>query len=156
MWFSAPAGDIGSAGGGGGVGAAPVAGGGACAVGPAIPPIAAAPNAVAVAGAAGAIVPVVSPVPALNLPNLPCPRRPDIGHEGRHITLRANHFQISMPRGHVHHYEVLIQPDKCPRKVRIMPQGLNSSCIFIVCISKEIIYSNGIARPFNLSNNIFA
>lgn len=118
MCFSAPAGDIGGAGGGGVVAAAPVAVGGACA-GPAIPPIAAAPNAVAVAAAAGAIVPVGSPVPALNLPNLPCPRRPDIGHEGRHITLRANHFQISMPRGHVHHYEVLIVPDKCPRKVRI-------------------------------------
>ncbi|KOB76404.1 Protein argonaute [Operophtera brumata] len=109
----APPGDIS----GGSVGAAPVSSGAACAVGPAIPPIATAPN--AVASVAGAIVPVVSPVnvPAINLPNLPCPRRPDIGHEGRHITLRANHFQISMPRGHVHHYEVLIQPDKCPRKV---------------------------------------
>ncbi len=31
--------------------------------------------------------------------------------------LRANHFQISMPRGHIHHYMVSIQPDKCPRKV---------------------------------------
>lgn len=121
---AAPPGDICGAGGGGGAAAAPVASGGACAVGPAIPPIAAAPNAVAVAGVAGAIVPVVSPPPALNLPNLPCPRRPDIGHEGRHITLRANHFQITMPRGHVHHYEVLIQPDKCPRKVKIYLQKL--------------------------------
>lgn len=46
-----------------------------------------------------------------------CPRRPNLGREGRPIVLRANHFQISMPRGFVHHYEVTIQPDKCPRKV---------------------------------------
>ena len=31
--------------------------------------------------------------------------------------LRANHFQISMPRGYIHHYIISIQPDKCPRKV---------------------------------------
>ena len=31
--------------------------------------------------------------------------------------LRANHFQISMPRGYIHHYHVSITPDKCPRKV---------------------------------------
>ena len=30
---------------------------------------------------------------------------------------RANHFQISMPRGYIHHYHVSITPDKCPRKV---------------------------------------
>lgn len=46
-----------------------------------------------------------------------CPRRPNLGREGRPIVLRANHFQITMPRGFVHHYEVSIQPDKCPRKV---------------------------------------
>lgn len=46
-----------------------------------------------------------------------CPRRPNIGREGRQITLRANHFQITMPRGYVHHYDINIQPDKCPRKV---------------------------------------
>lgn len=46
-----------------------------------------------------------------------CPRRPNIGREGRPIGLRANHFQISMPRGYVHHYDISIQPDKCPRKV---------------------------------------
>ncbi|KAG7176231.1 argonaute 2-like 1, partial [Homarus americanus] len=44
------------------------------------------------------------------------PRRPNLGREGRPITLRANHFQISMPRGYIHHYDVSIQPDKCPRK----------------------------------------
>lgn len=46
-----------------------------------------------------------------------CPRRPNLGREGRPIVLRANHFQISMPRGYVHHYDINIQPDKCPRKV---------------------------------------
>jgi eukaryotic translation initiation factor 2C len=46
-----------------------------------------------------------------------CPRRPNIGREGRIIGLRANHFQITMPRGFVHHYDINIQPDKCPRKV---------------------------------------
>lgn len=46
-----------------------------------------------------------------------CPRRPNIGREGKAIALRANHFQISMPRGFIQHYTVNIQPDKCPRKV---------------------------------------
>lgn len=45
------------------------------------------------------------------------PRRPNLGREGKQITLRANHFQITMPRGYIHHYDVSIQPDKCPRKV---------------------------------------
>lgn len=52
-----------------------------------------------------------------DLPTFVAPRRPNLGREGRMITLRANHFQISMPRGYVHHYDVSIQPDKCPRKV---------------------------------------
>ncbi|XP_047533189.1 protein argonaute-2 isoform X1 [Vanessa atalanta] len=62
---------------------------------------------------------LVSPAapPPPELPVLTCPRRPNLGHEGRPIMLRANHFQISMPRGFVHHYDVNIQPDKCPRKV---------------------------------------
>ncbi|XP_076246851.1 protein argonaute-1 isoform X2 [Calliopsis andreniformis] len=51
------------------------------------------------------------------LPTFSCPRRPDIGREGRTIMLKANHFQITMPRGYVHHYDINIQPDKCPRKV---------------------------------------
>lgn len=50
-------------------------------------------------------------------PHFQCPRRPNLGREGRPIGLKANHFQISMPRGFVHHYDVTIQPDKCPRKV---------------------------------------
>ncbi|XP_026759206.1 protein argonaute-2 isoform X2 [Galleria mellonella] len=66
-------------------------------------------------GAIGLVSPVAVPPP--DLPVLTCPRRPNLGHEGRPIMLRANHFQITMPRGFVHHYDVNIQPDKCPRKV---------------------------------------
>ncbi len=46
-----------------------------------------------------------------------CPRRPNIGREGRPIILRANHVQVNMPRGYIHHYHIAISPDKCPRKV---------------------------------------
>ncbi|KAJ0182438.1 hypothetical protein K1T71_001807 [Dendrolimus kikuchii] len=67
------------------------------------------------AGPMALVSPSAAPPP--DLPVLTCPRRPNLGHEGRPITLRANHFQISMPRGFVHHYDVNIQPDKCPRKV---------------------------------------
>ncbi|XP_063702172.1 protein argonaute-2 isoform X1 [Culicoides brevitarsis] len=62
----------------------------------------------------------VVPVTTTATPDLPvftCPRRPNLGREGRPILLRANHFQITMPRGFVHHYDINIQPDKCPRKV---------------------------------------
>lgn len=60
------------------------------------------------------------PQPVQPTPELPvfvCPRRPNQGVEGRPIMLRANHFQINMPRGVIHHYDITIQPDKCPRKV---------------------------------------
>lgn len=50
-------------------------------------------------------------------PIFKCPRRPNLGREGRAILLRANHFQISMPRGFIHHYQISIVPDKCPRRV---------------------------------------
>lgn len=83
------------------------------------------------AGAAGSLA-LVSPSvpPPPDLPVLTCPRRPNLGHEGRPIMLRANHFQISMPRGFVHHYDVTIQPDKCPRKV-------SSSCYFSITTDAE-------------------
>lgn len=45
------------------------------------------------------------------------PSRPNLGLKGCPIVLRANHFQISMPRGFVHHYNIYIQPDNCPRMV---------------------------------------
>ncbi|XP_028178181.1 protein argonaute-2 [Ostrinia furnacalis] len=72
-------------------------------------------GAAAAAGPISLVSPAAAPPP--DLPVLTCPRRPNLGHEGRPIMLRANHFQISMPRGYVHHYDVNIQPDKCPRKV---------------------------------------
>ncbi|KAH6927757.1 hypothetical protein HPB50_007766 [Hyalomma asiaticum] len=111
-------------GGGGGPGGAPRApppvtpvgtvaplGGGPVPLGPPAP----APPAV-VGAAAGALGPPELPV-AVALPQFTCPRRPNVGTEGRPILLRANHFQISMPRGFLHHYDVTITPDKCPRKV---------------------------------------
>lgn len=55
--------------------------------------------------------------PSPEQPLFMCPRRPNIGREGRAIPLRANHFQITMPRGYIHHYHISITPDKCPRKV---------------------------------------
>ncbi|PSN44296.1 Protein argonaute-2 [Blattella germanica] len=78
------------------------------------------PGAVAVPPGAMGLVPPQQPHQPPQPPELPmfnCPRRPNLGREGRPIVLRANHFQISMPRGFVHHYDINIQPDKCPRKV---------------------------------------
>eukprot|EP00094_Tigriopus_californicus_P002468 TCALIF_02385-PA protein Name:"Similar to Ago2 Protein argonaute-2 (Mus musculus)" AED:0.07 eAED:0.07 QI:0/0/0/0.5/1/1/2/0/1061 len=57
------------------------------------------------------------PGPNPDGPVFVCPRRPNLGRDGRPILLRANHFQITMPRGFISHYHVSIQPDKCPRKV---------------------------------------
>ncbi|KAI0990300.1 hypothetical protein GJ496_004363 [Pomphorhynchus laevis] len=45
------------------------------------------------------------------------PLRPGFGKEGRIIPLRANHFSIRVPRIKVHHYEVIIDPDKCPKRI---------------------------------------
>ncbi|KFD52616.1 hypothetical protein M514_06463 [Trichuris suis] len=45
------------------------------------------------------------------------PRRPNQGIEGRPIVLRANHFQVRIPGGFIHHYDVSISPEKCPRRV---------------------------------------
>ncbi|KAH7948294.1 hypothetical protein HPB52_020264 [Rhipicephalus sanguineus] len=115
-----------SGGGGGGPGGAPRApppvtpvgavtplGGGPVPLGPPAP--APAPVAAAASGALGPAEMVVAA--AVALPQFSCPRRPNVGTEGRPILLRANHFQISMPRGFLHHYDVTITPDKCPRKV---------------------------------------
>ncbi|XP_037579108.1 protein argonaute-2-like [Dermacentor silvarum] len=113
-------------GGGGGPGGAPRApppvtpvgtvaplGGGPVPLGPAPP--ATTPVATVTAGALGPTEMAVAAAAAL--PQFSCPRRPNVGTEGRPILLRANHFQISMPRGFLHHYDVTITPDKCPRKV---------------------------------------
>ena len=70
------------------------------------------------------------------IPSVPmefsCPRRPNVGTEGRQIALRANHFQLHVPRGFIHHYDISIQPDKCPRRVNrdiieTMVQGYSHS-----------------------------
>ncbi|XP_037914677.1 protein argonaute-2 isoform X3 [Hermetia illucens] len=72
-------------------------------------------SAVASASALGVVSATLPAQP--ELPVFTCPRRPNLGREGRPIVLRANHFQVTMPRGFVHHYDINIQPDKCPRKV---------------------------------------
>jgi eukaryotic translation initiation factor 2C len=72
-------------------------------------------TAVAVVGATSTALATVPPT--TDPPVFQCPRRPNLGREGRPIGLKANHFQVTMPRGFVHHYDVSIQPDKCPRKV---------------------------------------
>uniref|UniRef100_A0A5K3FNC3 Protein argonaute-1 n=1 Tax=Mesocestoides corti TaxID=53468 RepID=A0A5K3FNC3_MESCO len=45
------------------------------------------------------------------------PPRPGRGTEGRPIALKANHFEIKVPKGFLHHYDVVISPEKCPRRV---------------------------------------
>lgn len=45
------------------------------------------------------------------------PPRPDFGREGRSIKLRANHFAIRIPPILIQHYDLNIQPDKCPKRV---------------------------------------
>merc|ERR1719422_1414325 len=75
------------------------------------------PGATSLGGSTTVGTPTTGLPPSPETPLFVCPRRPNIGRDGRPITLRANHFQISMPRGYIHHYAVNIQPDKCPRKV---------------------------------------
>lgn len=70
-----------------------------------------------------------------SVPTFVSPRRPDFGVNGYHIQLRANHFQITMPRGFLHHYDVSIQPEKCPRKI-------NREIIEIMVQSYKKIFSN--------------
>lgn len=65
----------------------------------------------------GALVPSSNSLPQQLVPQFQCPKRPNHGNDGRPIALRANHFQVSIPGGTIHHYQIDIQPDKCPRKV---------------------------------------
>ncbi|GIX82234.1 protein argonaute-2 [Caerostris extrusa] len=55
--------------------------------------------------------------PPPDLPTFVCPRRPNLGTEGRPILLRANHFEIRMPRGYLHHYDVTITPTSVLEKL---------------------------------------
>lgn len=91
--------------------------------GPSGTPLGTTSTAVALPGTTGTVAAVSPPVEP---PVFQCPRRPNLGREGRPIGLKANHFQITMPRGFVHHYDVNIQPDKCPRKVRFRHNQLSS------------------------------
>ncbi|XP_021356158.1 protein argonaute-2-like isoform X11 [Mizuhopecten yessoensis] len=72
------------------------------------------------------VVPLVPPVtgtPPDGTPPLPrladfvCPARPNHGTDGKPILLKANHFQVRIPKGFIHHYDISITPDKCPRRV---------------------------------------
>ncbi|XP_025092974.1 protein argonaute-2-like isoform X1 [Pomacea canaliculata] len=66
------------------------------------------------------VPPPTTPVihhPAPHIADFTCPPRPNHGTEGRTILLRANHFQVRIPKGYIHHYDVSITPDKCPRRV---------------------------------------
>ena len=45
------------------------------------------------------------------------PKRPNFGSMGRAIALRTNFFQVRLPKGDIHHYDLSISPDKCPRRV---------------------------------------
>uniref|UniRef100_A0AC35TKG3 Protein argonaute-2 n=1 Tax=Rhabditophanes sp. KR3021 TaxID=114890 RepID=A0AC35TKG3_9BILA len=49
--------------------------------------------------------------------NFQCPKRPDHGMEGKAISLRANHFKVTIPGGSIQFYNIDIVPEKCPRKV---------------------------------------
>ncbi|XP_074606189.1 protein argonaute-2-like isoform X1 [Acropora palmata] len=45
------------------------------------------------------------------------PKRPNFGSVGRQIALRTNFFRVKLPKGDIHHYDLSISPDKCPRRV---------------------------------------
>jgi eukaryotic translation initiation factor 2C len=45
------------------------------------------------------------------------PARPNAGTTGKPILLKANYFKVTIPNGDLHHYDVDIKPDKCPRRV---------------------------------------
>ena len=45
------------------------------------------------------------------------PKRPNFGTVGKTIALRTIFFQVRLPKGDIHHYDLSISPDKCPRRV---------------------------------------
>ncbi|CBY20341.1 unnamed protein product [Oikopleura dioica] len=45
------------------------------------------------------------------------PQRPGMGSSGKQIVLKANYFKVNIPNTDLHHYDVDIRPDKCPRRV---------------------------------------
>ena len=50
-------------------------------------------------------------------PKFVAPRRPALGVEGRTISLRANHLEVSVRPGYIYQYRVNIIPGGCPRRV---------------------------------------
>lgn len=68
------------------------------------------------------------------LPKFKTPFRPNLGSEGIKILLKANHFQVKVPRGVVYHYEINITPDKCPRRINreifemMVRRSMDSQC----------------------------
>ncbi|XP_046362549.1 protein argonaute-2-like isoform X2 [Haliotis cracherodii] len=78
-----------------------------------------------------------------------CPPRPGVGSEGRAILLRANHFQVRVPKGFIHHYDVSITPDKCPRRV-------NREIIdtMVQCYSQKIFL--GVKPVFDGRKNLYS
>lgn len=58
--------------------------------------------------------------PSANAPRtdgFTAPPRPGQGNSGKQIVLKANYFKVNIPNGDLHHYDVDIRPDKCPRRV---------------------------------------
>ena len=49
-------------------------------------------------------------------PKFVAPRRPALGVEGRTISLRANHLEVSVRPGYIFQYRVNIMPGGCPRR----------------------------------------
>lgn len=45
------------------------------------------------------------------------PPRPSQGQVGKPLWLKANYFKVTIPNGDVHHYDIDIKPEKCPRRV---------------------------------------
>ena len=63
------------------------------------------------------IPPPQTPQPVVPRADFISPARPNHGTDGKPILLRANHFQVRIPKGVIHHYDIAITPDKCPRRV---------------------------------------
>lgn len=59
----------------------------------------------------------LSPDQKLAIESVVSPKRPSYGTQGRDIQLKANFFELKLPKGDIHHYDVAILPDKCPRAV---------------------------------------
>ena len=45
------------------------------------------------------------------------PVRPGFGRKGRPIRLEANHFELTLPKGEIYHYDVEITPGKYPSHI---------------------------------------